>query len=203
MSKDLGLHYFFDFDGTLFNPSEGIEQAIRVSCSQIDLYISEESLREIISNLGPPIHVMMKNFVGNRLSEFVAAFRSNYDNHFCSYGYFYPRSVSTLVDLKKRYNHSLYLLTNKPIKPLKKILSRESELANIFSELLCIDYPHSNLPKAKRLANFISKHSISPSSCVVYGDTFDDFNAATTNDIKFVGFTKKDLTTNIFDFISL
>ena len=53
MSKDLGLHYFFDFDGTLFNPSEGIEQAIRVSCSQIDL-LYPRIASEIITNLGPP-----------------------------------------------------------------------------------------------------------------------------------------------------
>ena len=63
------FNYIFDFDGTIFNPYEGIRNALKRSISDLNLEVDDKSLSIILDRIGPPMRIMIEGIIQKKYSD--------------------------------------------------------------------------------------------------------------------------------------
>ena len=200
----MGFNYIFDFDGTIFNPYEGIKNALNQSIEDLKLDIEESNLDLILSRIGPPMKIMIKDIIPEKYSEqFVSLFRKYYDEEFCLQGYIYPYAKAFISKLSaKESTSSMAILSNKPLKPLKKICIKYN-LEHFFDEVIGIDHPKfTGINKKEKLHNYFEFLNLENENCIFFGDRKDDFDAAIFNKCIFCGNVGKSLSIDQFHFLN-
>jgi phosphoglycolate phosphatase len=171
-------HVVFDLDGTLVDSLPGIEASARYAIGHSSLEVSPTTLRECI---GPPIADMfarlwpeLPSFERQRL---VADLRQHYDADGCLQGQIYPEVAETLARLQ-REGVEMFLLTNKPLAPTRRIL----EHLGIASHFRAVISPDSRTPpfedKPAGAAHLAEAFALPASSTLLIGDGLDDLRAA-------------------------
>jgi phosphoglycolate phosphatase len=171
-------HVIFDLDGTLVDSAAGIRWSVEAALTACGLDCGCPDLR---SRIGPPIRDILASVsglaAGEALDRLEAAFRASYDSRGWRRATLQPGADSMLVRLQND-NHGLWLVTNKPERATRAILS-ELGIAEFFIEALCRD---SRTPpfasKAEMLTNLLGRDGVTRAECIMVGDTLEDCRAA-------------------------
>jgi phosphoglycolate phosphatase len=171
-------HAIFDLDGTLVDSLPGIEWSIQAALARCGLPPLSRDLRPLI---GPPIRRILAAVSGvrepERLDRLEYAFRSSYD----SGGWRRTRLQAGAAELLEQLRDGgigLWVVTNKPARATRRILEG-LQLAGLFEEIRCRD---SRTPafgsKAEVLVDLLRRRALTPSACLMIGDTAEDSEAA-------------------------
>lgn len=179
------LAFVFDLDGTLVDSYPGIEASLLYA---ICFSGSTLRLHKLRSRIGPPISKMIPkiwpDLEPSGAVKVLRRFRIHYNREGCLRSRLYPGVKKVLKALKKP-RRKIFLLTNKPLKPTRKIL-KHLEIEQFFTGVLCPDSVVPRLRNKKQGAKLITKqHRLEPAKTLLVGDSIDDFFSARAARIPF------------------
>ena len=187
--------FFFDLDGTLVDSVPDLATALNQMLSHYQLpTYDEQIIRHWVGNGarvlverglsgGAEINHHMQPEIDAALEKFLFYYRTLKTKSTV----LYEGVFDTLHALKNR-GYTLVLITNKPSEFIEPILSAFS-LSALFSLTIGGDSLPEKKPSALPLLYACEKLYISPSQCVMVGDSKNDILAAKAANIKSIGLT--------------
>jgi len=188
------INLIFDFDGTLYDSSEGIYAAYAISCNAT--HCPKVTKASFASKIGPPIKIIAKELhpeiTDTQLNQFVSVFRNQYDSKFYLKAKPYKGVPKLLQYLKEsRSISTISIVTNKPTLPAKRLLEKYS-CFKYFDKVIGIDYlAHQQIGQifSSKSEAILFLKSILPDNNLDYvyvGDTFTDYSSSVNSGCKFL-----------------
>ncbi|MEN6356114.1 MAG: HAD-IA family hydrolase [Armatimonadota bacterium] len=173
------MNLFFDLDGTLTDPKDGIVRSINFALSKFDLPVFEPSSLERF--IGPPLmdtfQVLLDTDDRATLMQAVTWYRERYVVKGYLENHVYEGIPELLSSLQP--NHRLFVATSKRQDIAANVLTH-FRLASFFTAIYGCDV---DLSKADLLKQILHEQSINPPGCIMIGDRKHDIEAARANDI--------------------
>jgi phosphoglycolate phosphatase len=168
----------FDLDGTLIDSFPGIAESLSHAVLQVDPLLDLTNLK---NHIGPSLPVMLSRMWPERDEELrkdvIAAFRIDYNSRGCLFSVIYPGIAEAL----HRFSSAgirLFVLTNKPDAPSRKILGHLG-LEQYFTEILSPDSQTPHLTSKSEGALLLAKkYRLQAPETMLVGDSQDDLKAA-------------------------
>lgn len=173
----------FDFDGTLVDSAEDIILCLRDVCALYNI-ASVDQINETL--IGPPVTDMIRKLYPGieekLLNIALSKFRELYDNcDFKNTKTYY--GVKRLLGKLSKSGKNLFIVTNKPLKATKLIISK-LKIDNFFLDIISPDSEYGKrLSKAEMTSFLISKWSLERTASIMIGDSKADIIAAHENNI--------------------
>ena len=175
---------FFDLDGTLTDPQEGITGCIRFAMQQ--LQIEPPAQEQLTWCIGPPLRENFVALVGEALADAAVEF---YRQRFSTIGLYenelYPEIPHVLHELRSR-GHSLLVASSKPRVFVERIL-QYFDLDRYFNAIYGSELDGRLQDKSELLAVALAEQELRASDCVMIGDRHHDALGAANNGMDFIG----------------
>jgi phosphoglycolate phosphatase len=180
---------FFDLDGTLTDPSEGITGCIRYSLANL----GRPSLSniELQSYIGPPLRDGFKQLLGSDDASLIEKAVGLYRERFSNIGIFENTVYPGVVDLLSALNKGsikVYLVTSKP-KYYAEIIIKHFQLTQWFQDIYGSEMDGRFSNKAELVKLLLNNRNIGPGEAVMVGDRKEDIIAGKANGTKTIGVT--------------
>lgn len=199
-------HLFFDLDGTLTDPKEGIIKAFQYALNRFN--IKESNIEFMEKLIGPPLFESFKKYYGfndDNVDQVVAYFREYYSQKGMFQNIVYEGIDEVLTKLCKE-GFKLYIATSKPTEYAEQILTHFN-LAQCFTDIVGSLMNGSRVKKAEIIQYLIEKHKLTMlNEIVMIGDREHDIIGARESKIDSIGVTygygsKEEFILNQADFI--
>jgi phosphoglycolate phosphatase len=179
---------FFDLDGTLTDPTEGITKSVQYALAKFGIESETEQLRSFI---GPPLHHSFMNVYGFDEPKARRAVE-NYREYFAVTGIFenvlFPGIPELLARLRAPVP-ALAVVTSKP-KPYAEQILRHFELDRFFDSVVGANMEMTNSEKPGLVREAISLLAAADTKpAVMIGDRKHDIFGAIANGIDSIGVT--------------
>jgi len=175
---------FFDLDGTLTDPQEGITGCIRFAMQQ--LQIQAPAQEQLTRCIGPPLRESFVELVGEDRADTAVEF---YRQRFSTIGLYenelYPEMPYVLHELCSR-GHSLLVASSKPRVFVERIL-QYFDLDRYFNAIYGSELDGRLQDKSELLAVALAEQELRASDCVMIGDRHHDALGAANNGMDFIG----------------
>ncbi len=179
-------YLLFDLDGTLLDSLPGIDFSMKQACQSVGIPEIKANLRSL---LGPPIRTILSKAVPTEdralLDRLEAAFRISYDTEGWQKTTCFEGALEALQEFRED-GRRLFVISNKPRPIALRILEHEGMLA-LFKAIYT---PDSRVPpfgsKEEIIKGFLTEQGVSPSECLMVGDTMEDVAAAAANEMPVV-----------------
>ncbi len=177
---------FFDLDGTLTDPAEGITNSVAYALSKFGIEVSDR--RELTRFIGPPLVPAFMEYYGfsKQDAEKALAF---YREYFAPKGIFenaviegIPEMLSTLKAKGKR----LFVATSKPEEFAKKILAHFA-LDGFFEGIYGSTMDETRNKKDAVIAYALMESGTDSADTVMVGDRHHDIDGAKKNAMRSIG----------------
>ncbi len=178
-------NFIFDLDGTLVDTAPRILECLKEALTENGLHSAANQCTSAL--IGPPLEIMLKTLVpslnDNEINIIITKFRKKYvENPFLNTKA-YSDSVPLLAKLSS-LGKRLFLATNKPFEPTKKII--EHHFSTKFEALLTSDYNKSSkLSKSEMLEYIVTEYNLDKVKTLFIGDTLGDLQASRRTQIPF------------------
>ena len=175
-------NFIFDLDGTLVDSVDDISDCLKkaifsemgVEIEEFKCQISGPPLTQIIDSVLPEISDSGKIRIKK-------SFRLIYDNYNYPKTFLYDGATEVLNTLQKS-GRRIFLATNKPIFPTKKILGKLE--FDVFDDISTIDtVDKENVTKSDMLEKLITDWKLDLDETIMVGDSSFDIIAANNNSI--------------------
>ncbi len=181
------MHVIFDLDGTLVDSRPGILRGLRWAAQQ---EYPADVVARMHFEIGPPVREMFRRALDSsdeaELDHLEEAFRIYYDSEGWMATAAYPGVEEGLADLIGG-NHRGYVVTNKPRLATTKILDR-LDLRRNFRDVVSPDSRKPGfLGKTEMLLHLLAEHRLALADAWYIGDTVDDWHAAESCGLSFIG----------------
>ncbi|MCB0360610.1 MAG: HAD hydrolase-like protein, partial [Bdellovibrionales bacterium] len=169
---------FFDLDGTLSDPAEGIFASLRFALAEIGqpLTITDSDLRSCI---GPPLRDIFRHLLNTDEQEKIEQAVEAYRRRFASTGLFenklYPGITQLLSSLHAR-NQKLYVTTAKPHLYARRILEH-FKIDNYFDAVFGPELNGARGTKREVVKHALDLLTLEPSQVILVGDSHYDVDA--------------------------
>ena len=177
--------WFFDLDGTLADTDRDIREAWKAAMS--DLGLKRDDF-DAVFVAGPPIDVMLQNlFPAEYTPELAAKMREAFGRHYDHDGFPNTREYPGVLDRVRRLKAAgdrVFIVTNKRHAGAA-IMGRKFGWDKVFEKLYTGDM--YGVKKPELIAIVLREQGLRPESCVMVGDTLNDFTAARANQVSSVG----------------
>lgn len=176
---------FFDLDGTLTDPKEGITKCIQYALDRLGVEPPPPSDLEWC--IGPPLHESMIALVGDRRAATAVAF---YRERYSSIGYRENRLYTGITRVLERLRSEqlpLFVATSKPAVYAHKVLE-QFELDRFFRGVFGSELDGTNASKSDLLRHALVR-TRKPRRPTMIGDRSYDIVGATANGIDAIGVT--------------
>jgi phosphoglycolate phosphatase len=180
---------FFDLDGTLTDPTEGITKSVQYALAKFGI---DAQLNDLRSFIGPPLHhSFMASYGFDEATSRQAV--EHYREYFAEQGMFQNEMFAGIPELLQRLRQtgaSLSVVTSKPTVYAEPVL-RHFSLHHYFDAVVGSELDLSNADKATLVAAAMTR-TVPPAvenRCVVVGDREHDIIGASANGIASIGVT--------------
>ncbi|MDY2610123.1 MAG: HAD family hydrolase [Eubacteriales bacterium] len=177
---------FFDLDGTLTDPSEGICAAVRYALTQMEIPVPQEAV--LRSFIGPPLQNSFEHVLGlspHRATQALQLYRWYYGKQGLFENQVYD-GIYPLLNALKTQGRRLVLATSKPEQFAVKILEHFS-LLSYFDFLGCASIDDTRREKADVLRYALAQTNICACDAVMIGDRCYDIQGANTVGMEAIG----------------
>jgi phosphoglycolate phosphatase len=178
---------FFDLDGTLTDPRDGITRCIRHALDRLQIPTPTDG--ELTRWIGPPLHDSFRDLLGSDRGDLVAQALSLYRERFGTVGMFenalYP-GVFEGLDALAQAGQSLFVVTSKPTCFVKPILEH-FHLSHFFSGVYGSELSGERSDKADLISHVLRAEGLLPNDALMIGDRAHDMRGARQNDVKGIG----------------
>ncbi len=178
---------FFDLDGTLTDPAEGITACIRYALFHAGAPIPDAA--RLLNCIGPPLQETFADFLHATDPGLVEQAIGKYRERFEAVGMFenrvYEGIVGELTKLKER-GYRLCVATSKPQVYAEKIL-RHFDLESYFDHVFGPDLEGNRREKAALLSHALDVTGTAPTRALMIGDRKHDMVGARSNYIRALG----------------
>src|SRR5262249_6192462 len=182
-------HVFFDLDGTLTDPRDGIVRCIAHALATLDRPIPSD--RALESFIGPPLarafEILLDTTDAALVRSAIAAYRARFTSIGILENRVYPEIPGALEVIASR-GVTLCLVTSKPTVFARRILD-QFELAPYFAAVYGPDLDDTSYTKATLVGRALASERIASDAAVMIGDRADDIEGARTNGVRSVGVT--------------
>ncbi len=175
----------FDLDGTLTDPADGITACIQHALRGLGR--SVPSREELLSFIGPPLHVSFRDLLlDDALTDDAVAL---YRERFADVGLFENRlyaGIPSLLETLQQDGHTLYVATSKPHVYAERIIEH-FDLSRFFSAVHGPEFDGTRSDKAELIAHIVACERLASSDTWMVGDRAFDIAGARANAIRSVG----------------
>ena len=177
---------FFDLDGTLTDPKEGITKSVAYALESFGQKVN--NLDDLLVFIGPPLKWSFMEYAGLGDEQAEIAI-TKYRERFKDIGIFengvYEGIEGMLAKLRKA-GYKLVLATSKPIVFADRILERYG-LAEYFDATFGSEFDGTRTDKAEVIEYALRQTGAEPQETIMVGDRSHDVIGANKNNIKAVG----------------
>ena len=180
---------FFDLDGTLIDPTEGITKSVQHALAQLG--VDEPDLDRLRPFIGPPLHqnfMQVYGFDEGRAWRAVEAYREYFARQGMYENLLFP-GIPELLAALRAAGRTLYVVTSKPTHFAAPIVAHFG-LTDFFARVIGseLDLTNADKPTLVRLARAL--HPDEPDSAfVMIGDREHDIIGARSNGLASIGVT--------------
>jgi len=180
---------FFDLDGTLSDPSEGITRSVQHALQCLGRSYPDQS--ELQRYIGPPLRWTFPRLLGTEDNDLVEAAIAHYRQRYETVGLFenvvYPGIPETLEQLR-RDGYRLYVVTSKPTVYADRII-RHFGMDRFFTEVYGPELDGRFDEKRELVAFILHKLALDPTRTIMIGDRARDVESGRTNGTRTIGVT--------------
>jgi phosphoglycolate phosphatase len=181
------LCLFFDLDGTLTDPREGIVRCLRYALQSLGR--PSPSDQQLVSYIGPPLQESFASLLASNDTTLIRQAVSLYRERFAAVGMFenvvYAGIENVLSELQK-HRVLLYVVTAKPTVFAKEILNHFG-LSRFFQNIYGSELDGTRSHKADLLAHVLAEEPLATNTTIMVGDRKHDVRGAITNGITPLG----------------
>lgn len=178
---------FFDVDGTIINPKEGITKSVQYALEKFNINISD--LDDLECFIGPPLYESFKkyyNFNDNNIELAVKYYREYYKKYGIKKNNLYDGIINVFEELKRK-NKRLIIATSKPQSFTEEIL-KDHDIYRYFDFVSAATLDSTRIKKEDIIKFAIDKLKIdSMDDCIMIGDKKQDIIGANINQMDSIG----------------
>jgi phosphoglycolate phosphatase len=183
------LTLFFDLDGTLSDPSEGITGSIQHALKCLGRpYPGKSELKQYI---GPPLRWTFPRLLGNEDESLIETALFYYRERYANVGLFenevYPGALELLQKLHDR-GHGMYVVTSKP-KVYSDRIIRHFGLDRYFIEVYGPELDGRFDEKVELIEFILHERSLDPKRTIMIGDRARDVESGRAHGTHTIGVT--------------
>lgn len=178
-------NWFFDLDGTLADTYADITACWRKTVDELGL---DTERFDRLFTVGPSIDDITRKMYPERYSkELCEAVREGFSRHYDTGGFPLTKEYPGIIDEIKRLKSlgaRVFVVTNKRWKAVRLISAHfgwDEVFDGFYASDMHKDDPIGVLKKPDLLALAMKENGCEASSCVMVGDTINDFDAAAAN----------------------
>jgi len=180
---------FFDLDGTLTDPREGITRCLQYGVERLGRPYPEQS--ELVQYIGPPLRWTFPRLLGTDDEDLVEAAIRHYRVRYADVGLFenemYPGIPEMLAALQGR-GFKLYVVTSKPTVYANRII-RHFGIDSHFEDVFGPELDGRFDDKTELVAHILQILPLEPQETVMIGDRASDITSGKSNGTRTVGVT--------------
>ncbi len=184
-----GTTVFFDLDGTLTDPREGITRCLQYALAQLGRPVPPQA--ELVQYIGPPLRWTFPRLLASDDKALVDAALEHYRRRYADVGLFenelytgIPESLETLRDDGFR----LLVVTSKPAVYAERIIDH-FELTEYFEDVFGPDLDGRFDDKGELVAHILHERAIRPERAIMVGDRASDILAGKVNGTRTIAVT--------------
>jgi phosphoglycolate phosphatase len=181
-------YIFFDLDGTLTDPKEGIINSYIHAVNKLGLI---ENDKECITHyFGAPLHQYFTDkhsLKDTELEEAIALYREYYSQKGLYENFLYP-GITELLDRLNLSGRTIYLVTVKPVH-FAKIILEHFDILKYFYGVYGSDLTTYNKTKEELISSLLVNENVNCESCVMVGDRHHDVLGAKHNNVTSISVT--------------
>jgi phosphoglycolate phosphatase len=183
------LTLFFDLDGTLSDPSDGITRCVQHALQCLGRPYPPKS--ELQHYIGPPLRWTFPRLLGTDDNDLVEAAIGYYRERYETIGLFenelYP-GIPELLQQLQGDGHPLYVVTSKPTVYADRIIEHFG-LSRFFIEIYGPELDGRFDEKSELVAFILRERRLDPGRTVMIGDRARDVESGQTNGTRTIGVT--------------
>ncbi len=179
----MSTHVYFDLDGTLSDPYEGISKCILYALDELGFpHPSDEYL---LSCIGPPLYDTFPEMVGDELTlRAIDLYRERFNDVGWCENKPYDGICDALAKISS-HGHTMFVATSKPWKAAERIVEH-FEMRQYFQEVYGCELDGTRSNKVE-LLRFARDRNPVAGSVTMIGDRKHDLIGAIANDMRPVG----------------
>ncbi len=181
------MNIFFDLDGTLTDPSEGITRCLEYAV--IGAGGMSHSRKELTKYIGPPLRDSLQELLPKaddvQLNRAIGMYRRRYSSHGMFENRLYP-DISRMLDELDDLGHSMWVVTAKPHHFAEKILDF-LEISSSFRGVYGPELSDEVVRKQAFIRQALNDNSLSAHEAVMVGDRSYDVHAAREEGVYAIG----------------
>ncbi len=181
------MHLFFDLDGTLTDPRDGITRCIAHALEQLGR--QPPPLAALERYIGPSLFLSFRELLGTEDEERVRAAVAAYRERYTDTGLYENRvheGIPAVLDGFRRDGHRMLVVTTKPTVFARRVVEHFG-LADYFADVVGAHLDGSRSGKAELIGHALEHHGLVPADCVMIGDRRDDIRGARRTDMDSIG----------------
>ncbi len=172
---------FFDLDGTLTDPKEGITRCIQHAMEQIGRPFPPKE--ELVKYIGPPLRWTFLDLLGADDKALAASAVDHYRRRYADVGLFENEVYAGIPELLTQLSddgYKLYVVTSKPTVYAERIVSH-FDLDKYFTGVFGPELNGRFDDKTELISHMLSELTIDPNTTIMIGDRASDIKAGKTN----------------------
>ncbi len=181
------MNLFFDLDGTLTDPREGITRCIAYALERLDR--EPPPLAFLERYIGPSLFVSFRELLGTQDEERVRAAVALYRERYTDTGLYENRlheGIVEVLDGFRRDGWRMLVVTTKPTVFARRVVEHFG-LAGYFADVVGAHLDGSRSDKAELIGHALTSHGLTAGECVMIGDRNDDMRGASRTAVHAIG----------------
>lgn len=186
---DKAMTLFFDLDGTLSDPSDGITRCIQYALERLGRPYSPKA--ELVHFIGPPLRWTFPRLLGSEDKDLIDAAVGYYRHRYGDVGLFenevYPGVPELLARLQGE-GHRLYVVTSKPTVYSDRIVEHFG-FDRFFLKVYGPQLDGRFDEKSELIEHILRELSLDPARTIMIGDRARDVESGRAHDTRTIGVT--------------
>lgn len=178
---------FFDLDGTLCDPRDGIVRCLQYALRELGHTQLPDD--QLVRYIGPPLYDSFAALLDSNDAELVKRAVELYRERFASKGMFENKLYAGIPDALRKLNtqhFQLHVVTSKPTAFARQIIGHFG-LERFFHNIHGSELDGTSADKRQLIAHVLEQEQIHPPEAVMVGDREHDIRGAIANGVRPVG----------------